>query len=289
MAERSKNIDRDLIDARKAMKAKNRFGMSKYDRVVEAGFLPIQLMDALISYPTWQGAYKMGLEKFQGDQDKAVLFADDAVRTTSGSGTSIDLSAFQRDSRGWMQLFTMFSSFTMGYGNMQRSSYNAWRNNNIGNAEYAYDTFMLAILPSVAATFAYALLTTGEPPEPEELFTDVVSWQFMGLPFVRDVAGFMFSSYGTTGSVVRSPALLGMDLLGAVGRDAFEAAAEMFDKGHLSRKSQKKIAWDLANLASYTLKVPASKIYERIMLGIDQMESGDGGPWNLLLPDKSKK
>ena len=137
--------------------------------------------------------------------------------------------------------------------------------------------------------FAYEILTTGEPPDEEDLYKDLVSWQFMGLPIVRDVVSYGIKVFPGQTSVVRSPALLGTELVGKVLKDIYDVGADFIEDGEISDKMQSRMAWDIAHLASYILKVPASKIFERIMKGIDQIEDDDGGPWNLVLPDTSRK
>jgi hypothetical protein len=198
----------------------------------------------------------------------------------------LDLAAMQRDSRGWVKLFVMFSSFTMAYGNRQRFSYNAWRNGKLSTFEYGWALWLEAILPAMASTLLYSLITTGEPPEPEDLAKDVFMWNLAGLPFVRDLAGFAIKTVPGQTSVIRSPAFIGAEMMGKVGRGLFETGEEFFVDGDVDEKTLDRLTWNIASLASYYLRVPVSQVYDRMMKGMEQIEDGEGTPLNLLIPDR---
>jgi hypothetical protein len=65
--------------------------------LAQAGFWPmIKMQFLVVDVPTWLAAYNTGLEKFNGDDARAVQYADRLVARSQGSGFMADRSGFER-------------------------------------------------------------------------------------------------------------------------------------------------------------------------------------------------
>lgn len=279
MRNRSKSLDRDLMDSLKSLKPGRQFKGYSLDDIRNAGFILIKTMDFLAVYPSWWGAYDQAMQQNGGDIDAAVRQANEKIRASQPSGTPIDLAAFQRQ-RGIMRLFTLFATFVMKYGNRQRETYNAWRSGSIKTHEYLWHVWLEAVMPPLLMTTTFSVVQTGEPPEPEELARDVILYQLVGLPFWRDVASLFAGSYKR--DKISSPVFQGIEIVGETANKLVKAVNEGDESAVL------QLAWSLAELTSFYSGVPASRVYEKIMKGIEAMEAGDGTPLNLFIPPIEK-
>lgn len=114
MQDRSTTFHRDINDALRLMQKKGEIrGV-----IAKAGFWPIVKMQMMVDMPTWLGAYEKGLAQFEGDEKKAVEFADTSVIQAQGSGLIKDLSGFERGTTSeatrlspYVRLFTTFYSY----------------------------------------------------------------------------------------------------------------------------------------------------------------------------------
>lgn len=279
MRNRSKSLDRDLMDSLKALKPGRQFKGYNLDDVRNAGFILIKTMDFLAVYPSWWGAYDQAMQQNGGDIDAAVTQANEKIRASQPSGTPIDLSAFQRQ-RGIMRLFTLFATFVMKYGNRQRESYNAWRSGALPTHQYLWHVWLEAVMPPMLMTTAFSVIQTGEPPEPEELARDVLLYQLVGLPFWRDVASLFAGAYKR--DKISSPVFQGIEIVGETANNLVKAVNDGDEAAVM------QLAWSLAELTSFYSGVPVSRVYEKIMKGIESMEAGDGTPLNLFIPPIEK-
>ena len=73
--------------------------------------------------------------------------ANEAIAKSQPSARPIDLSEIQMSESTAVRLFTMFSSFTLRWGQRQRLYFDAYRSGQIGLAEYTRHTVYEWFLP----------------------------------------------------------------------------------------------------------------------------------------------
>lgn len=105
MRTRSKSLDRDIRDTLRKLGPEG-----KVDALKRSFFYMTGLMDMGVALPTWLAAYETGMDQFQGDEAKAIDYADQVVRTTQSSGLQKDLASIQRGGP-LMKMFTAFYSY----------------------------------------------------------------------------------------------------------------------------------------------------------------------------------
>ena len=135
-------------------------------------------------------------------------------------------------------------------------------------------------MPPLLMTTAFSAVQTGEPPEPEELARDVLLYQFVGLPFWRDFVGLFAGSFKR--GKISSPVFTGIEIVGETANKLIKAVNDGDEAAVM------QLAWSLAELTSFYSGVPVSRVYEKIMKGIESMEAGEGTPLNLFIPPIEK-
>ena len=118
MKTRSKSFDRDLKDSTGKLRSST-MGVKPgtMDQVRDWSFVLIRFMDFMAVYPSWWGAYKLGMTKEGGNPEVAARFADEMIRQSQPSSKAMDLSNIQRNRTGLTRAMTMFMTFTAKYGN----------------------------------------------------------------------------------------------------------------------------------------------------------------------------
>ncbi len=107
MATRLKSWQREVKDASRMMT--NGRGIRGW--LQEHAFDLISIAQLGVDLPTWNGAYLQGLDRYNGDEAKAVAHADRVVRLTQGSGRTADLAAIQRGGELQKTVTTFYSWF----------------------------------------------------------------------------------------------------------------------------------------------------------------------------------
>ena len=112
MNERLSTNDREINDTLVRL---NKSKGALREKLVSKMFLPIGVMDMVISLPTWMGAYNKAIsgsvENIASLDEKAAIdYADHVVRTTQGDGAVENLAGVQRGNE-LARAFTMFYSY----------------------------------------------------------------------------------------------------------------------------------------------------------------------------------
>lgn len=286
MESRSKAMDREIKDATQRFDTPA-FSLKGYKgaKVRDAVFIFIRMMDFVTVYPLWWGAYEKGMKDSGGDIKEAINFADTAVAASQPSSRALDLSRFQRNRNGIMRLFTMFMTFTIKYGNRQRTAYKAFREGATTFSQFMGFVVMEALIPPILMNLMFAG-GWGEEPEAAGIATDWFLYQFSGLPFVRDL------TYGTaaiaTGKWVPdvwdSPVYTGFKIY-----QSFAKGMTQWVKDLDNTDKAKKAFLGFCEMASFAIGVPASQVYKRIMEGYRQYDQEDGTWFNILVPSPQKR
>jgi len=262
MADRAKTMTRELDDMTSQLGKEN-----KMDKIRQFGYAPMVFLDvATVAYPTWWGAYDSAMNgRVEGidaaDEKSAILYADNIVRVTQGSGGAQNLSTIQQASEA-MKLLTMFYGYFNTTYNLQVEAYNRARadGSSIPRAvlkkEFLGQTMMLQIIPAILAS----LLLEKWPDEEEKEEDPVWAWtkwslvQFVNhttaqMAIVRDIASGITSPFGFSVSAAESYGEAVVDLGKTVVKlaDAFIDDDKDFDEA-LTTAAAKKIARGLGYL-----------------------------------------
>jgi hypothetical protein len=259
--------------------------------VKTAAFIQIKAMDLITVMPIWQGAYNQALANNGGDTVDAVVTADEAVARSQPSTRPMDQSYFQY-TKGMHRLFTMFSTFTMKFGQRQRGFYRAQNVNAMSRSEY-FKTFMLeSLLPPMLMHLLFQTmwgnLHRDEPEEiAEGLFFDTLLYQFAGLPYFRDLARLSVevAKGDARAGKISPPAFVGLEKGAAAAGYGILWARDLDNDS-----TRDKAIRNFADTMSYSTGIPASRIYRDVKEGMRQWEEEEGGnPLNVLVPDPEKR
>lgn len=305
MKSRASNIDQDLrqavksIDERTRQKAVKLLGAEvTWEKVVEAGMLPLLTVDMATSAAIWLAAYnkemgslmdgavgKRGIDPSSQYHKAAVLAADMAVKAVNPDFNPSSRSAFLRD-RGVVRLLNMFSSAVVLFA--QRRAYNAqalkqaWhqagkdkaaRLSAVGSyARYeAYDF----LLPAVAMGLLQSL--AGGSDDPNKWAKNIGSAYLDAAAMRLPVAGGVISSLITNetwrgmSTVFEQPVRMGQRLAGA-----------------MHQGNEEKMVGAMADALSFLTKIPVSRVVRSGMRGYDQWQRGEGTPLSLVMPSPGK-
>ena len=305
MKSRASNIDQDLrqavksIDERTRQKAVKLLGAEvTWDKVVEAGMLPLLTVDMATSSAIWLAAYnkemgslmdgpagKRGIDPSSEYHKAAVLAADMAVKAVNPDFNPSSRSAFLRD-RGVVRLLNMFSSAVVLFA--QRRAYNAqalkqaWpragkdkaaRLSAVGSyARYeAYDF----LLPAVAMGLLQSL--AGGSDDPDKWAKNVGSAYLDAAAMRLPVAG------GVISSLITNEAWRGMSTV-------FEQPVRMGQRlaGAIHQGNEEKMVGAMADALSFLTKIPVSRVMRSGMRGYDQWQRGEGTPFSVVMPSPGK-
>ena len=250
-----------------------------------AMFFPILMMDAVAVIPAWIGAYHQGMTKYSGDIQEAVNYANESVSLSQPSSRPMDLSDLQRDKTGLSAIMSMFGTFTLKYGNRQRLLYSRLRDGTISTPEFMRGLVLEAIVPPMLMTFAISMLQ-GKDNEPEDYFWDVLLYQAVGLPVVREFAVFLANQLRGE----RRRGLFSTPIETATGIfERFIGMSVDMAKNLDSDESQEKFMWAFYDLASFFAGVPASRVSKKMSEGYRQWQEEDGTIRNMLFPNPDKR
>jgi hypothetical protein len=267
------------------------FGL-KNSQVDAAMFALITGMDFVTVLPQWLGAFQKGKKQFKGDIDKAVAFADKAIRTTQPSFRPIDLSPLQTSRNGVSRAVTMFFTAAAIVGRSQRLLFGGLMRGEISLRQFSRAFFLEFMLTPILMNFLFAALR-GEMPELEDVLWDIFVYQFFGTPLLRDASVILSNwgrgrRYGTDwDSPLFTPFELGTQLMGYTTR----LIQDLDDD-----KKWKNVVLSTAELFSFFLKKPIPRLGRDIVKGMERIERGDSTPIKVFKtlvppppPEKKKK
>jgi hypothetical protein len=188
MRHRSNMLDRDIRDQLRNLTGQN----STWAQAQKFAFHGIAIADAMVSVPTWMGAYKQALDAGLSEE-AARLEGDAAVRLTQGSGGQKDLSAIQRNNELAKTLTMFYSYFNVLYNRMRDTGRDVQEIRDM--PRFLSRVFFTVMVPAVLAE-----LIVGRGPGDDEdpaLWTirKVLLYPLMSVPLLRDIASMMDSGF----------------------------------------------------------------------------------------------
>jgi hypothetical protein len=202
--------------------------------LAQAGFWPmIRVQFHVVDVPTWIAGYNEGMKKFEGDEGKAIQYADRMVARAQGSGLMADRSGFERGTLSkdvrqadFVRFFTTLQSYMIA--KLNRGVVTTRRGvRDIREADgvaataaaatnMAADLMLLYVFEAAFMALAYALMTDDEDDEDIRNFmlTELGSAAIGGVPFARDAYGAFlgYGGGGIYGSVLEVPSSIAVQV-----------------------------------------------------------------------------
>lgn len=198
------------------------------DIAARVGFAPmVKTQFYAVDVPTWMAGYRTGLRKFDGDEARAVSFADRMVARAQGSGAMPDRSALSRGTVAenarqleWVRLFTtlqgyLIAKFNRGYltarqGVRDVRSAETPVEKFAATADMAANLMLIYVAEAAMMGLLYAAMAAGDDDEDlsAEKFAGWLAFESAGtviggLPLARD-GWAMLQPYATGGGVYGS-------------------------------------------------------------------------------------
>jgi hypothetical protein len=202
MRTRANSLDRDIRDTLRRLGPEG-----TVDAVKRSFFYLTAMMDQGVAVPTWLAAYEVGMEQFDGDEARAIDYADQLVRTTQSSGLQKDLAQIQRGDPK-MKMFTAFYSYFSATYNLMTDNVRQLRRP-ADMPRFVANMVLLTLLPAVATE-----LMMGRGPGEEDrdeplgwakwMGATTLKYALSGFVGVRDVVNALGSNFGYAGSPVGS-------------------------------------------------------------------------------------
>ncbi|WP_323008533.1 hypothetical protein [Paracoccus sp. (in: a-proteobacteria)] len=193
------------------------------------GFAPLtKVQFYAVDVPTWLAGYRDGLRKFEGDEGKAIAFADRMVARAQDSGAMPDRSAISRGTVSenarqieWIKLFTtlqgyMIAKFNRGYLTARQGVRDIRAGETVAQrfgatADMATNLMLIYVAETAMMGLLYAAMAAGDDDdelEREKIFTwvlgETVGAVVGGIPLVRDAWSVMSNPAATGGGVYGS-------------------------------------------------------------------------------------
>jgi hypothetical protein len=156
-----------------------------------------------VDMPTWIAGYREGLDRYDGNKQKAINYADNIVEQTQGSGAVKDLARLQRENEATKTMAAMFGTYIIGV------LYPKMRELGIDTSKGYAARSALTLIPLI---FLPALLEGlwRDPPEDDEAWlpwflSKSMFYGSSGVPFFGDLLEATFGEYDYSVSPVESP------------------------------------------------------------------------------------
>lgn len=281
MRNRNQDFERDLAEAVKKFSVKG-----KLTPEFSSYFVLIAWMDRGVSVPVWLAAYQEAMQDGNNDETAAIQHADHVVRSTQGSGRSVDLSRIQSGTGGYGQfkrLFTMFYSyFNAQLGALTRSGIINARAAREGDpkaiAKLFADFTAIVLMPAITGAMLYGRCD-GEEESYVKCFGREVALYTAGFfPVVRDFVAGLWAQidddapyYGYQISPVQS-AFEGVVRAGGSAADVAAGEGDKTDAKNLTLGT------------SYLFGLPGYQVW-RTADHLESVYSGDSdlNPWYALM------
>jgi hypothetical protein len=284
LSERSETFNRDVNDAMRQMQAGGKFKQ----KLTQLAFYPMIKTQAIVDVMAWHGAYQKGLDTLDGNEAKAIEYADDIIVRSQGSGSLKDLSALERGTISANNRFNKFAKlFTVYYSYFNTKlniAYEKTKNTDFKNPEsvlnLATDYFLLYMLE-----YALGAIILGQLPS-DEKDDDYATWLLKGT--IGNISGqvpILREMYSVSQGFDASPAgLRGLGEIPKAGMSLLKAGSAAFDDNE--DVNVFKLLRDVNMAGGIVFKYPASQV-NQVLRAMEKTSKGeDVAPSEYLLYKK---
>lgn len=252
MRNRSNSLDRDIRDQLRNLTGQT----SNWAQAQRFAFHGIAIVDAMVTVPTWMGAYRQALDE-GASEETARLEADAAVRMTQGAGGAKDLAAIQRNNELAKSLTMFYSYFSVLYNRMRDMGRDVQEIRDM--PRFLSRVFFTVMVPAVLGE-----LILGRGPDDDEdpaawTIRKVLLYPMMTVPVLRDVVSSIDSGFDYRFSPMAS-------LFEKIGKAA-TSTGKLFEG---------KVEWD-----EYSIKVAETIGYVFGVAGTAQMSATGKYLWRV--------
>ncbi len=294
MKERWVAADREVSDS---IRNTSWMANPKLKAVQDGMFSLIQVSDHATMLPLWWGSFHKRISA-GATEAEAALGADKAMLATyPGNPRPLDASAALRSKNGLIRLATSFATQAFHFGNRQRFYAAGARAGKVSATSLAGHIAVEGIAAPLVMQAFFDVLWGNWPPKDKDQQRQyglaLGSYQFTGLPILKELVNT--ASHPDRGFGGNISALRGLDMLAGFGSTIGHLALDLEDD---KSPKYKKALLAMSDLVSFVYKVPASRIYEHTMKGLDQIEQFPNDDaklkylndlFTLLSPDPDKK
>jgi len=225
MNHRTSTMDREIRAAETTLKGKK----DKHDlrgkvaKVQSASMWHIAMVQTyMVDLPTWHAAYDKSLSE-DGDERKAVKYADWAVENLQGSGATKDMATLMRNQSKLHTTLTMFMTFFSSLGNLARDT---GRSAKSAPAHVTAAKVMFLFILPVLTEMLLRGEFDDEDKEPEEMLQETLIklalYPVTAVPFARDALGALATDYSYNFSPVASTLEAGIQGYKGIAADFFD-------------------------------------------------------------------
>lgn len=284
-----RQLDREIGAQRRKLVAGSDLAGVPTEIIDAVLFAYIRFFDALATFPAWYGT-KQIMERRHGPGAKAIRETDKIIFDTQPITREMDLSSMQLNRNSLSRILTFFSGFTMKFENRKRVYVRGFLEGKIPLKRFMLQVMVERLMPPMLMNLLFTL-GAGDDPELDNIFWDVLLYQVVGFPVVRELSVFAanavrlgyddefrgFSAFGTPLATIPK---------------AFEWNMNTIARWFRGDEEDKEAAVAAVDLLLATKGVPAVKIVKDFQESARQFNHSDGWDrWFKLLfkPDPKER
>lgn len=218
---RAKNWNRDMVELMAEVGT-----TGEKSTLLKYGYAMIHKVDEVTASVTWLGAYRKGLQNFNGNGNLAINYANKVVRQTQPASAAKDIPLIMRTGEGWRAVSMFYSYWSVFHGQIAEII-SKGLSSHLTPAQVTGTLAWLCVAPAIAqqlASVAWNSLTGREQDEEhlDEMAKGAVTNLISGIPVIRDIASSVIKEY----PYQVSPVVTSLKAAGAT----LEAGINIFDE-----------------------------------------------------------
>ena len=271
VAARDKGFDQDIQEILRGLDGDAGILALKREKLTKAAFWGIKVLDQVVVYATWWGAYDKAIKEGQ-TTTHAKEYADSAVRLTQPLASPKDTAAVQRDPK--VKFLAMYYTFFSGFHNRLVERYRGFKGGQLSAKDLASTVIWTIIVPVMLTRMYQQEDIPDDMNDLKSLLWDVTAYTVSGVPLIRDLVTAAEGSY----SYEISP-------LSQAGRSVSTTANKWGDVLSGEGEIDENLGKSTVRSAGYLFGLPSNQAL-RTWNGMWQLVEGDtSNPVRLFKPE----